>query len=51
MGVLGDEMLDRSLEAGALGYVQESCMKHHLVLAVQAVLVGQSCVSQSDSAP
>ena len=45
------EFVEACMEAGALGYVQKSSMKHHLVLAIQAVLAGQSYVSQSDRAP
>jgi DNA-binding NarL/FixJ family response regulator len=33
------EFLEASLEAGALGYVQKSYMKHNLVLAIQAAHV------------
>jgi CheY-like chemotaxis protein len=45
------EFVEACMEAGALGYVQKSSMKRHLVLAIQAVLAGQSYVSQSDLAP
>jgi DNA-binding NarL/FixJ family response regulator len=45
------EFVEACMEAGALGYVQKSNMKRHLVLAIQAVLAGQSYVSQSDLAP
>jgi DNA-binding NarL/FixJ family response regulator len=44
------EFVEACMQAGALGYVQKSGMKHHLVLAIQAVLAGQSYVSQSDLA-
>jgi len=39
------EFFEASLEAGALGYVQKSHMKHHLVLAIQAAFAGQSYFS------
>jgi DNA-binding NarL/FixJ family response regulator len=45
------EFLEACMEAGALGYVHKSSMKHHLVPAIKAVLTGQSYVSQSDLAP
>jgi DNA-binding NarL/FixJ family response regulator len=45
------EFVEACMEAGALGYVQKSSMKHHLVPAIKAVLGGQSYVSQSDLAP
>jgi DNA-binding NarL/FixJ family response regulator len=45
------EFVEACLEAGALGYVQKSSMKHHLVPAIRAVLAGQSYVSQFDVAP
>jgi DNA-binding NarL/FixJ family response regulator len=45
------EFIEACMEAGALGYVQKSSMKHHLLPAIQAVLAGQSYVSQSDRAP
>jgi DNA-binding NarL/FixJ family response regulator len=35
------------MEAGGLGYVQKSFMKHHLVPAIKAALVGHSYVSKS----
>jgi DNA-binding NarL/FixJ family response regulator len=41
--------VEACLEAGALGYVQKSSMKRHLVPAIQTVLAGQSYVSRSDS--
>lgn len=43
------EFVEACIKAGALGYVQKSCMKRHLVLAIQAALAGQSYVSQFDS--
>ena len=45
------EFVEACMEAGALGYVQKSSMKHHLVPAIKAVLAGQSYFSQSDLAP
>jgi DNA-binding NarL/FixJ family response regulator len=45
------EFVEACMGAGALGYVQKSSMKHKLVPAIQAALVGQSYVSQSDLAP
>jgi hypothetical protein len=39
------------LKAGALGYVQKSCMKRHLVPAIQAALAGQPYISLFDSNP
>ena len=45
------EFVEACMEAGALGYVQKSSMKHHLVPAIKAALAGQSYVSQSDLAP
>jgi len=45
------EYVEACMQAGALGYVQKFNMKRHLVLAIQAVLAGQSYVSQSDLAP
>ena len=43
----GSEFIDACMEAGALGYVQKSCMKHQLVPAIHAVLAGQSYVRNS----
>ena len=43
------EFVEACMEAGALGYVQKSSMKRHLVPAIQAVLAGQTYVSQSNS--
>jgi DNA-binding NarL/FixJ family response regulator len=34
------EFVDASMEAGALGFVQKSCMNRHLVPAIKAVLAG-----------
>ena len=45
------EFVEACMEAGALGYVQKSCMAHHLVPAIQAALNGQSYVSEFDSNP
>jgi DNA-binding NarL/FixJ family response regulator len=45
------EFVDASMEAGALGFVQKSCMNRHLVPAIKAVLAGQSCIYKFDSAP
>jgi DNA-binding NarL/FixJ family response regulator len=46
----GKEFVDACMGAGALGYVQKYCMKHHLVPAIKAALAGQPYVSQHDSA-
>jgi DNA-binding NarL/FixJ family response regulator len=43
------EFVDACMGAGALGYVQKFNMKHQLVPAIQAVLVGQSYVSRRNS--
>jgi DNA-binding NarL/FixJ family response regulator len=45
------EFVEACMEAGGLGYVQKSCLKHHLVHAIKAVLAGKSYVSKSDSDP
>jgi DNA-binding NarL/FixJ family response regulator len=37
--------VEECMKAGALGYVQKSCMKRHLVPAVQAASAGQTYVS------
>jgi DNA-binding NarL/FixJ family response regulator len=39
------EFVEACKEAGALGYVQKTGMKDHLVPAIQAVLKGESYVS------
>jgi DNA-binding NarL/FixJ family response regulator len=41
-----EEFLEACMKVGALGYVQKSSMKHHLVPAIQAALVGQCYVSR-----
>jgi DNA-binding NarL/FixJ family response regulator len=45
------EFVEACMEAGALGYVQKSCLKHDLVPAIEAVLAGRSYVAQFDSQP
>jgi DNA-binding NarL/FixJ family response regulator len=45
------EFVEACMEAGALGYVQKSCMNRHLVPAIKAVLAGQSCIYKFDSDP
>jgi DNA-binding NarL/FixJ family response regulator len=45
----GKEFVDACMEAGALGYVQKFNMRHQLVPAIQAALVGQSYVSRHNS--
>jgi DNA-binding NarL/FixJ family response regulator len=42
------EFVEACKDAGALGYVQKSGMKHHLVPAIQAALAGQSYFSRPD---
>jgi len=44
------EFVEACKDAGGLGYVQKSGMKHHLVPAIHAVLAGQSYFSQHDAA-
>jgi DNA-binding NarL/FixJ family response regulator len=41
--------VEACMKAGALGYVQKSCMKRHLVHAIQAALAGQPYVSLFNS--
>ncbi len=41
------EFVEACREAGGFGYVQKSCMKHHLVPAIRAALAGQPYVSKS----
>jgi DNA-binding NarL/FixJ family response regulator len=41
--------INACLEAGALGYVQEPCMKRYLVHAIQAALAGHPYVSLINS--
>jgi len=36
------EFVDACIEAGALGYVEKSCMREHLIPAIEAALSGQS---------
>jgi len=45
------EFVEACMQAGALGYVQKVNMKHHLVPAIKAALVGQYYISRSDFAP
>lgn len=45
------EFVEACLEAGALGYVQKSCMNKHLVPAIKAVLAGGSYIYKFDSDP
>jgi DNA-binding NarL/FixJ family response regulator len=40
------EFVEACKDGGALGYVQKSSMKHHLVPAIHAVLAGRSYFSQ-----
>jgi DNA-binding NarL/FixJ family response regulator len=45
------EFVEACMEAGALGFVQKSCMNRHLVPAIKAVLAGQSCIYKFASDP
>ena len=38
------QFVDACMAEGALGYVHKSCMKAHLIPAIQAALLGQSYV-------
>jgi DNA-binding NarL/FixJ family response regulator len=43
------EFVEAGMKAGALGYVQKSCMRRHLLPAIQAALAGEPYVSLFDS--
>ncbi len=43
------EFVEACIEAGGLGYVQKSCMKHDLVPAIKAAVTGQSYISKFNS--
>jgi len=44
-----DDVIEAALEAGALGYVNKTCLAHDLVPAVRAALQGRRFVSVSAS--
>jgi DNA-binding NarL/FixJ family response regulator len=45
------EFVEACMELGLVGYVHKSCLSHHLVPAIKAVLAGRSYISRFDSHP